>query len=130
MLKACQQLPSRWTGLRCFRITRHSSAVSVGRCSLLLPLLFVGGFIFSACSPEKSGSIDIRRDHEAISRILDAAVLSDSPSAEFKKALTVVRSYASVDSAWIDGANFYVKFKSGGIVTWTAPPHSRSQGQH
>jgi len=92
--------------------------------------MMFGALIFCACSPEKSGSIDIRRDNEAISRILDAAVMSDSPSAEFMKALAKVRSYASVDSAWIDGTNFYVKYKNGGIVTWTAPPQSRSQGQH
>jgi hypothetical protein len=96
----------------------------------LLSYLVFGGLIFCACSSQKSGSLDIRRDHEAIGNILDAAVLSDSPPAEFKKALVTVRSYASVDSAWIDGANFYVKYKNGGIVTWTAPPQSRSQGQH
>jgi hypothetical protein len=101
-----------------------------GFLSLVVPSLMMGALLFCSCSAEKQGAMDIRRDHEAISQLLDSAVLSDSPAREFLKALSAVRGYASVDSAWIDGVSFFVRYKNGGIVTWTAPPQPPIQGQH
>jgi hypothetical protein len=63
----------------------------------------------------------IRKDHAAISSILDKAVLSENPKREFENSLDKVRSYASVDSAWISGSSFFVKYKQGGIVSWMVP---------
>jgi hypothetical protein len=82
------------------------------------------------CSGERTGAVDMKHDHEAISRILDAAVLSDKPSREFQKALAPVRAFSSVDSAWTDGTSFFVKYINGGVVTWTAPPEPRIQEIH
>lgn len=75
---------------------------------------------------EASHTPDIRRDHEAISRILDAAILSEQPAREFQKALAEVRTFPSVDSAWTDGYTFFVMYKQGGLVSWTAPPEPKN----
>lgn len=72
----------------------------------------------------------MQRDHEAINQILSAAVLSDQPAKEFQKALTPVRSFPSVDSAWTDGTSFFVRYKKGGMVAWTAPPEPHSEDHH
>jgi hypothetical protein len=85
---------------------------------------------FCGCAGERPGTFDVKRDHEAISRILDAALLSDKPTQEFQRALVTVRSFASVDSAWTEGVSFYVKYRNGGIVSWTAPPKPTIPSQH
>ena len=64
----------------------------------------------------------MKRDHEAISSLLDKAILSENPKQEFASALEKVRTYSSVDSAWISGSSFFVKYKQGGVVSWTIPP--------
>lgn len=74
----------------------------------------------SGCANETSQNSALRRDHEAISRLLDAALLSDDPRQEFQSALPKVRAFSTVDSAWIDGHTFYVVYKQGGLVSWTA----------
>jgi hypothetical protein len=108
----------------------HMRTIAADHLPSVLSFLVLGLYLLCGCSPEKPGTIDIRRDHEAISRILDAAVLSDAPAREFRKALPAVRLYPSVDSAWTDGLAFYVQYKNGGIVSWTAPPLPTIQGQH
>jgi hypothetical protein len=85
--------------------------------SLLLLLVLLAG-----CAHEASHTSAIQRDHEAISRLLDAALLSDNPRREFQDALPRVRAFATVDSAWTDGNTFFVVYKEGGLVSWTAPP--------
>jgi hypothetical protein len=85
-------------------------------CAALLIAVLFGG-----CAQETSRPPDIRRDHQAISRILDAAMLSDHPTLEFRKALDTVRTFSSVDSAWADDTHFYVRYRGGGIVIWSAP---------
>ncbi len=67
----------------------------------------------------------IKRDHESISSVLDKALLSANPKLEFENALEKVRAYPSVDAAWISGFSFFVKYKEGGIVSWTIQPSPR-----
>ena len=85
--------------------------------TLLLFLALLGG-----CAHEESQTSAIHRDHEAISRLLDAALLSEDPRREFQNALPRVRAFAAVDSAWTDGNSFFVIYKEGGLVSWTATP--------
>lgn len=88
----------------------------------LLSLTLLGG-----CTHQESLTTAIQRDHEAISRLLDAALLSDNPSLEFQNALPRVRAYATVDSAWTDGTTFFVLYREGGMVSWTAPPGRKTR---
>ena len=67
--------------------------------TLLLFLALLGG----CAQHEESQTSAIHRDHEAISRLLDAALLSEDPRREFQNALPRVRAFAAVDSAWTDG---------------------------
>jgi hypothetical protein len=97
---------------------------------LILTLLMLVPATIPGCAGETSGSFDVKRDHEAINRILSAAVLSDQPDREFRKALTSVRSFPSVDSAWTDGTSFFVRYRKGGTVTWTAPPEPNTENHH
>jgi len=84
-------------------------------------LAVVAAAVLCGCLSETSRDSDIRRDHEAISQILDAAVLSEHPASEFQKALPRVRAFPSVDSAWTDGIHFFVLYNNGGLVSWSAP---------
>ena len=86
--------------------------------TLLLSLALLGG----CAQHEESQTSAIHRDHEAISQLLDAALLSEDPRREFQNALPRVRAFATVDSAWMDGNSFFVVYKEGGLVSWTAPP--------
>ena len=82
------------------------------------------GFVvaFAACrTPESQVADNLKRDHEAIASILDKALLDENPKRAFESSLEKIRSYASVDSAWISGLSFFVKYKEGGIVSWTIP---------
>jgi hypothetical protein len=83
---------------------------------ILLLLLPVG------CAYEGVHISAIGRDHAAISKMLDAALLSDNPRRDFQTILPEVRSFSAVDSAWTDGTTFFVRYREGGIVSWTAPP--------
>jgi hypothetical protein len=82
------------------------------------------------CSPDKPGVDTIRRDDLAIRQMLDSAVLSEAPAQAFARALPMVRAHASVDSAWTDGPSIFVRYKNGGIVTWTVPPAPLIQDAH
>jgi hypothetical protein len=75
-----------------------------------------------ACAFEGVHTSGISRDHAAISKLLDAALLSDNPRSEFQTILPEVRSFSAVDSAWTDGTTFFVRYREGGIVSWTVPP--------
>jgi len=98
------------------KITDRARDIVAPLNTLLLSLALLAG-----CAHEESQTSAIHRDHEAISRLLDAALLSDNPRREFQNALPRVRAYATVDSAWTDGTTFFVLYKEGGIVSWTAP---------
>jgi hypothetical protein len=79
-------------------------------------------FAFATCGQQNApGASNLKRDHEAISSILDKALLNENPKREFESSLEKVRSYTSVDSAWISGQSFFVKYKEGGVVSWTIP---------
>jgi hypothetical protein len=80
---------------------------------------------FAGCVRNVSEAEKLRLDHEEIEAILDKALLSDNPAQEFISVLPRVRSYGSVDSAWIEGKTFYVKYTHGGTVTWIVPPEQR-----
>lgn len=78
---------------------------------------------FATCGHHDSQGLDgVKRDNAEISKILDAALLSEAPIDSFRVALPKVQSYPTVDSAWIDGSTFFVKYKQGGIVSWIATP--------
>lgn len=64
----------------------------------------------------------INSDYKSIKIILDNAVLSDNPEKKFIAALLKVKQFSSVDTAWIGGSSFFVKFKDGGTVSWTKSP--------
>ncbi|GEM_PF-3180062 len=82
----------------------------------------LASMIFTTCGQSESHTpIDIKRDHAEISKLLDNVLLTASPVDSFQVLLQKVRSYPSVDSAWINGKNFFVQYKGGGIVSWTAP---------
>jgi hypothetical protein len=75
---------------------------------------------FATCGQSESRNADtLKRDHEEISTLLDRALLSESPIDTFKVLTGKIRSYPSVDSAWVEGGTFFVKYKNGGTVTWT-----------
>jgi hypothetical protein len=85
---------------------------------------------FAGCGQHDSQSGDsLKRDHAAISKMLDSALLSEAPIDSFRVVLETVKSFPSVDSAWIDGVTFYVKYKQGGILAWTAPPQPTTNGE-
>lgn len=88
-------------------------------CSTLLLLCCIG---FAACAGGHGDEDAIKRDHAAIAALLDKALLEPDPRRAFEQALPVVRTYASVDSAWISGSTFIVAYKGGGTVTWMVPP--------
>jgi hypothetical protein len=67
----------------------------------------------------------IKRDHAAISKVLDSALLSPSPLDSFRVALPKVKAYPTVEKAWIDGLTFFVQYKQGGVVSWTVPPPTK-----
>jgi hypothetical protein len=76
-----------------------------------------------ACMHQNSQTdSEIKRDNAEISRLLDEALLSSSPIDAFHALLSKVRSYPSVDSAWVNGRTFFVQYKGGGVVSWTSPP--------
>jgi hypothetical protein len=109
----------------------HMKSEANGSMFLKLFLPVAVAVLIPGCVPQGPRPYDAKADHEAISRILDAAVLSSSPVREFARALPEVRTFASVDSAWIDGATFFVKFRDGGgPVSWTAPPDPTPQDTH
>jgi len=100
------------------KLTDRARTVVAPLNTLLLLFALLGG-----CTHQESQTDAIRRDHEAISRLLDAALLSDNPRREFQNALPRVRAFATVDSAWTDGTTFFVVYKEGGLVSWTVPPN-------
>ncbi len=92
-------------------------------------ILIVGAIVTSAftmvgfsCQNKESEAEMIKSDHDAISSILDKALLNENPKREFESSLKKIRAYASVDSAWISGSSLFVKYKQGGVVSWTIPP--------
>ena len=60
----------------------------------------------------------IKSDYQSIKIILDSAILSDEPNQKFIEALPKVKKLSTVDTVWINGSSFYVKFKKGGIISW------------
>jgi hypothetical protein len=77
----------------------------------------------SSCKPPEEQNVTrLKQDHEEITKILDRAMLSDAPVDSFKAAFERVKKYPSVDSVWISGVSFFIKYKQGGIVSWTVPP--------
>ncbi len=77
--------------------------------------------VSSGCCGSSDTSMDIRKDHAAIKELMDKSILSADPIASFQVNLPTVRSFTSVDSVWVSGRVFYVQYKKGGLVSWTAP---------
>jgi hypothetical protein len=103
--------------------TSTDLAMSTEIAVILLRTLSVTVFFaLLGCAGEQRGTSDVSRDHKAISALLEAAMLSDQPAREFRAVLPKVRAFPSVDSAWTDGISFFVKYREGGTVAWTAPP--------
>jgi hypothetical protein len=81
-------------------------------------------FVFATCAHRESQAVSderIKKDHAEIAAMLDRALLSATPIDSIKSIIADVRSYPSVDSAWLSGSSFFVKYKKGGIVSWTVP---------
>ncbi len=77
---------------------------------------------FATCGQTDSQhNSNIKHDNVEISKMLDQAILSPSPVDSFQVLLPKIRSYPTVDSAWINGRNFFVQYKGGGVLSWTAP---------
>ena len=93
------------------------NALCMFSCGIILLVCYASG-----CAGKESDVDMLKRDHEAISKILDKALLGDDPQLALKNSLEKVRSFSSVDSAWISGSSFFVKYKQGGKVSWTVPP--------
>lgn len=85
-------------------------------------IMVVGCVVVAACSGRQTEMEVIKRDHAAIAALLDKALVEPDPLQAFERALPTVRSFASVDSAWISGSTFFVAYKGGGKVTWMIPP--------
>lgn len=84
------------------------------------------GAMFATCgSSESQHGNAIKRDHEQIGAILDRALLSETPMQAFHAALDTVRAFPSVDSAWITSSSFFVRYKHGGVVSWTIAPQQQ-----
>ncbi len=83
---------------------------------LLILTLFIA-LLFSCINHEMRNHIT--DDHKKIKTLLDEALLSNDPMMDFKRLLPEIREYSTVDSAWISGLTFYVKYKKSGVVTWT-----------
>ena len=64
----------------------------------------------------------IESDHKKIKAILDKALLSNDPIKSFNEAVPKIKEYPTVDSVWVSGTTFYVKYKKGGLVSWTVSP--------
>lgn len=66
---------------------------------------------------ELSSSSAVQNDYEKISAVLNNALISGSEE-EFEKALPLAKASDGVENAWIDGNIFYIKYKTGGVITW------------
>jgi len=84
---------------------------------ILLPVI-IFTFVTTSCKCKSVGSSEMKNDYAKIDAILDKALLSDNPHKGFQIALPEVKKFQSVDTAWINGNVFSVKFKMGGTVTW------------
>lgn len=60
----------------------------------------------------------MKSDYQSIKIILDSAIISNEPNRKFMEALPKVKQFSTVDTAWINGSSFFVKFKKGGTVSW------------
>lgn len=88
-------------------------------------------FFWGGCAVRDSYD-SVKRDHARISAMLDAALLSKEPKLSFTALIDTVGSFPSVDSAWVEGTTFFVKYRDGGTLMWTAPPpinESPSKGE-
>lgn len=79
-------------------------------------------FLIAACGQHNASLSEMKKDHEAVKKILDAALLSERPLEALRDSLEKVRTFTSVDSAWISGVTLFVRYKEGSTVSWTAPP--------
>ncbi len=66
---------------------------------------------------ELSSSSAVQNDYEKISAVLNNALISGSEE-DFEKALPLAKASDGVEDAWIDGNVFYIKYKTGGVITW------------
>ncbi len=66
---------------------------------------------------ELSSSSAVQNDYEKISAVLNKALLSGSKE-DFEKALPLAKASDGVENAWIDGNTFYIKYTTGGVITW------------
>jgi hypothetical protein len=90
-----------------------------------LGVMMLSAMVATCGSSESQQGNAIKRDHEQIGAILDRALLSETPMEAFHAALDTVRAFPSVDSAWITSSSFFVRYKHGGVVSWTISPRQQ-----
>ncbi len=88
---------------------------------VLIILLSVILIVYFTCSNYHYRR-SIESDHKEIKAILDEALLSSDPIKSFNEVLPKIKNYTTVDSVWISRITFYVKYKKGGIVSWSVSP--------
>jgi hypothetical protein len=64
----------------------------------------------------------MKNEFTEIKAMLDKAVISNDPIKRFEELLPKVKSYSSVDSAWITNSAIFVKIKGGSVLSWIANP--------
>jgi len=67
---------------------------------------------------------EIESDHKEIKKILDEALLSNEPIIKLNEAIPKINKYSTVDSVWFSGLTIFVKYKKGGLVSWSISPEN------
>lgn len=90
-------------------LRRRACALALG--ALALPI---------GCAHRTVEHADLGAAYDAVSRILDPALLAPDPLGALGDSLPHVRALAAVDSAWISDSTAFVHLHGGGTVSWSA----------
>ena len=98
----------------------------------LISLLILIGFFSCQSNQVQTKSIagHMKTELTEIKSLIDKALLSDNPIAEFKNLLPKVKEYKSIDSAWMTNSAFYVKVKNGAVLSWLIQPDKANSKKH
>jgi hypothetical protein len=83
----------------------------------LTVLLFA---VLAGCQQPRDLTLDIKKDHAAIKQLADSALVSEEPLRSLQALLPKIRSFPAVDSAWMSGSALFVRYRGGGLVSWSA----------
>jgi hypothetical protein len=87
---------------------------------VVLILILSTCFVFMNYKHKQS----IESDHKKIKAMMDDALLSADPIKRFDELFPKIISHPRVDSVWISGTTLYLKYKKGGLVSWSVTPES------